>query len=80
MGVSGEGEPTANIVGNRAGLIALRDLIDRALLADAGMAAIGYDYRETDERRYAVVVQRADRREQMGEPRELDRPDYSVFT
>ena len=79
MGVGGEGEPTANIVGNRASLIALRDLIDQALLADEGMATIGYGYRETDERRYDVVAQRADRREQMGEPRELDRPDCSMF-
>lgn len=73
-------DPEASIVGNKAGLLALRDLIDRALRADEGMASVGDGYREVDERRYDVMVQRADRREQMGEPREPERPDRSMFT
>ncbi len=42
------------------------------------MAASG-TYRETDERRFELFVQRADGRSQMGEAREPDRPDYSMF-
>ena len=79
VGVGGEAEPLAGIVGNRAGLVALRDLIDEALRVDEGMAVLGYGYREADERRFDVTVQRADRGIQMGEPREPERPDYSVF-
>ena len=80
VGVGGEGDPDASIVGNRAGLVALRDLIDAALRAGEGMASVGYGYREVDERRFDVTVRRADRRSQMGEPREPDPPDRSMFT
>ena len=76
VGVGGEAEPVAKILGNRAGLLALREQLDRALAADEGMASSAY-YRETDERRVELFVQRADRRKQMGEPREPDRPDHS---
>ena len=79
IGVGGEGEPTARITGNRAGLLALREQVDRALGVDEGLA-VSTPYQETDERRYDLYVQRAHRREQMGEPREPDRPDYSRFT
>ena len=37
-------------------------------------------YRESDERRFELWVRRATKREQMGEPREPERPDYSAFT
>jgi hypothetical protein len=34
VGVGGEGDPVAKIHGNRAGLLALRGQLDRALAAD----------------------------------------------
>ena len=76
--VGGEGEPLAKIHGNRTGLLRLRDQVDAALAADEGMASSG-TYRETDERRYELFVQRADRCRQMGEPKEPERPDRSMF-
>ena len=79
VGVGGEGDPVAKIIANRAGLLALREQIDRALKADEGLASSA-TYRETDERRVELFVQRADRREQMGEAREPERPDRSMFT
>ena len=42
------------------------------------MAAEGR-YRETDERPYDLWVMRAASRKQMDEPREPERPDYSMF-
>ena len=79
MGVGGDGEPVAEIRANRAGLLALREQVDRALKVDEGLAA-ETTYRETDERRFDLWVMRARKREEMGEPREPDRPDYSMFT
>jgi len=73
-------ESTAEIHGNRAGLVGLRGLIDAALAAEGRMASISYGYRATDGRRCDVSVQRATRREQMGEPKKPDRPAYSAFT
>jgi hypothetical protein len=78
VGVGGEAEPVAKIRGNRACLLALRDQVDAALQAEEGLAS-QVTYRETDERRFDLFVQRADRRSQMGEPREPERPDYSMF-
>ena len=78
VGVGGEGDPLAKIYGNRAGLLKLRGQIDAALRADEGMASSA-GYRETDERRFELFVQRADRRTQMGEPPEPEPPDYSMF-
>ena len=78
MGVGGEGEPLAKITGNRAGLLQLREQVDAALRADEGLASSA-GYRETDERRYEFFVQRADRRVQMGEPREPERSDRYMF-
>jgi hypothetical protein len=79
VGVGGEGDrPVARLYANRAGLLALREQIDRALAADEGMAAEGR-YRETDERSYALWVMRATSRKQMGEPKEPERPDRSMF-
>ena len=79
VGVGGEGDrPVARITANRAGLLALRGQIDRALAADEGTAAEGR-YRETDERSFDLWVMRATSRKQMGEPREPERPDYSMF-
>jgi hypothetical protein len=75
-GVGGEAEPTAKILGNRPGLLALREQVDGALAADEGIASSGTD-READERIFDLFVQRAHRRKQMGEPKEPDRPDYS---
>ncbi len=60
VGVGGEGEPLAKIRGNRAGLLRLREQVDAALRADEGMASAA-DYRETDERRFDLFVQRAAR-------------------
>ena len=80
VGVGGEGDPDATITGNRAGLLALRDLIDAALRADEGMSVVGYGYREVDGSRFDVTVQRATSREQMGEAREPEKPDRSMFT
>ncbi len=74
-----EGEPLAKIHGNRAGLLALRAQIDAALALEEGEASMA-PYREADERRYDLIVMRATKREQMGEPREPERPDYSMFT
>ncbi len=79
VGVGGEGDPLAEDRGNRTGLLQLRDQIDVALALEEGMASSDL-YRETDERRYELYVMRADRRKQMGEPREPGRPDYSMFT
>ncbi len=60
------------ITANRAGLLALKEQIDRALAAEGR-------YRETDERPYDLWVMRATNRKQMGEPREPERPDHSMF-
>jgi hypothetical protein len=79
VGVGGEGDPTARITGNRAGLLALREQINRAPEVDEGLA-VSVTYREADERRFDLYVQRAYSRGQMGEPREPDRPDLSGFT
>ena len=78
VGVGGEGDPPAHLTANRAGLLRLREQVDAALGADEGMASSA-TYRETDERRYELFVQRADRRRQMGEAREPERPDRSMF-
>ena len=78
VGVGGEGEPVAEIRANRAGLLVLREQIDRALQAGKGLA-VDAPYLEADERRFDLWVMRATRREEMGEPREPDRPDYSRF-
>ena len=69
----------AKVTANRTGLLALREQVDRALEADEGLASSAL-YRETDERRYELFVQRADKRGQMGEAREPERPDWSMFT
>ena len=78
VGVGGEGEPLAKITGNRTGLLALKDQVEAALEADEGMA-VKAPYRETDERRFDLFVQRAHKRGQMGEPREPERPDRAMF-
>ena len=79
VGVSGEGDhPVARLYANRAGLLELRGQIDRALAAEEGTAAEGR-YRETDEVEFDLWVMRADRRKQMGESREPERPDRSMF-
>jgi hypothetical protein len=80
VGVGGEGDrPVARLYANRAGLLRLREQIDRALAAEEGMAAEGR-YREIDEAEYELVVFRAPNRKQMGEPREPERPDRSIFS
>ena len=79
VGVGGEGDPLAKVTANRAGLLRLREQVDAALEADEGMAS-NTPYREVDERRFDLFVMRADRRAQMGEPREPERPDRSMFT
>lgn len=79
MGVGGEGDPLATVPANRAGLLQLREQIDAALAADEGMAT-ERRYRETDDAEYNLVVFRAPSREAMGEPKEPERPDYSMFT
>ena len=76
VGVGGEAEPVAKIIANRAELLALAEQIRSALEADEGIASSA-TYRETDERRVELFVQRADRRRQMGESREPERLDYS---
>jgi hypothetical protein len=79
VGVGGEGDrPVAKLYANRAGLLELREQIDRALAAEEGTAAEGR-YRETDEAGYDLWVMRATSRQQMGGPREPERPDYSMF-
>jgi hypothetical protein len=78
VGVGGEGDPLAKIHGNRTRLLKLRDQIDAALRAEEGVASSA-GYREMDERRFDLFVQRADKRTQMGEPREPELPDYSMF-
>ncbi len=79
VGAGGEAEPVAKITGNQAGLLALKEQVEHALRAEEGMA-VETTYRETDERRFDLFVQRADRRRQMGEPREPEKPDRSMFT
>jgi hypothetical protein len=79
VGVGGEGDwPVARITANRAGLLELREQVDRALAAEEGMAAEGR-YRERDERSFDLWVMRATSRKQMGEPKEPERPDRSMF-
>lgn len=78
VGVEGEGDPLAKVTATRAGLLRLLGQVDAALAAEEGMASSA-TYRETGERRYELFVQRADRREQMGEPREPEQPDRSMF-
>ncbi len=53
VGVGGEGDsPVARLYANRAGLLALREQVDRArLAAEEGMASEGR-YREADEAGY----------------------------
>jgi hypothetical protein len=52
VGVGGEGDrPVALLYANRAGLLALREQLDRALAADEGMA-VEATYREVDEQRF----------------------------
>ena len=77
VGVGGEADAVAKVTANRAGLLQLREQVDAALAADEGMASSAA-YREADERRYELFVQRANRREQMGEPRKPERPDRSM--
>ena len=80
VGVGGEGDrPVARLYANRAGLLALREQIDRALAAEEGMASEGR-YRETDEAEYDLWVMRAKSRKQMDEAREHEKPDRSMFT
>ena len=80
VGVGGEGDrPVARLYANRAGLLELRGQIDRALDAEEGTASEGR-YRETDERAYDLWVMRATSRKPMGEPKDPERPDYSMFT
>ena len=67
VGVGGEGDPVAKITGNRAGLLALKEQVEAVLKADEGMAVKG-PYREADERRFDLFVQRAHKRGQMGSP------------
>ena len=79
VGVGGEGEhPVARLYANRAGLLELREQIDQALAGEEGTAAEGR-YRETDEAGYDLWVLRATGRKQMGEPKEPERPDRSMF-
>ena len=79
VGVGGEGDrPVARLYANRAGLLELRGQIDRALATEEDMAAEGR-YRETDEAEYDLWVMRAASRKHMGEPREPERPDYTMF-
>jgi hypothetical protein len=79
VGVGGEGDrPVARITANRAGLLELRGQIDRAVAAEEGTATEGR-YRETDEVVYDLWVMRATSRKQMGEPKEPERPDRSMF-
>ena len=54
VGVGGEGDLTARITGNRAGLLALRGQADRALKADE-ILAVETTCRQTDERRFRPV-------------------------
>jgi hypothetical protein len=79
-GVGGEqgDRPLARLHANRTGLLALKEQIDRALTAEEGMASEGC-YRETDEAEYDLWVMRATSRKQMDEPKEPERPDYSMF-
>lgn len=59
----------AAIVGNRAGLLRLRDQIDRALELEDGLASMHWNgYREIDGRVYGLMVHEATRPEQMGRP------------
>ena len=76
VGVGGEAEPVARLTANRAGLLALREQVDRALAADEGMA-VEFAYREVDGRRFDLWVMRATNGKQMGEPKEPERPDYT---
>ena len=69
----------ARLYANMAGLLARRAQIDRALAAGEGTATEGR-YRETDEAGYDLWVMRATGRKQMGEAREPERPDWSMFT
>jgi hypothetical protein len=78
VGVGGGDWPVAKITANRAGLLELRGQIDRALAAEEGMAAEGR-YRETDERPFDLWVERTASRKQIDDPREPERPDYSMF-
>ena len=68
----------ARLYANRMGLLELHEQVDRALASEEGTAA-EERYRETDEAEYDLWVMRADRRKQMGESREPERPDRSMF-
>jgi hypothetical protein len=79
VGVGGEGDrPVARLYANRAGLLRLREQVERALAAEGGMA-VEDRYREVDEAEYDLVVFRAPNRKQMGGPKEPERPDRSMF-
>lgn len=77
----GGANPGASIVGNRTGLLRLRDHIEAALDAEEGLASMHWSgYREIDGQVFDLMVYRAPKPEQMGEPREPDPPDYSRLT
>jgi hypothetical protein len=81
VGVGGEGDrPVARIYANRAGLLALREQVDMALGSDEGTASERTHYLEIDGREFDLWVMRATSPRQMGEPREPERPDRSMFT
>lgn len=77
----GGANPGASIVGNRTGLLRLRDQIDHALDVEEGIASMRWSgCREIDGRVFDLMVRRAADPEQMGEPRKADPPDYSRST
>jgi hypothetical protein len=58
--------PAATITGNRAGLLALWDLVNAALEGDRGNA--NRVFRESDGADYQLTVRLARSREEMGDP------------
>lgn len=72
------GHANADIVGNRAGLLRLREHIDAALAAGEGMGSMHWNgYREIDGLVYGLMVLRAHRPDKMGEAKKPEPPDYS---
>lgn len=75
------GSADAQIVGNRAGLLKLREQIDRALELEDGVASMHWNgYREVDGLVFGLMVLRATRPRELEEARKPDPPDYSKPT
>jgi hypothetical protein len=80
IGVGGEADrPDARIYGNETVIRRLIAALQRAPEADEGIAVMSTLYYEMDGRAFDQVLMRCTDPRQMGEPREPEGPDWSMF-